>query len=176
MCATTDASGSFTIAGIPSAASGFAATVTGYMAGIWPLTGTADLTGWNVSLRSTARMSQFAANVGASLGATTGVVHAIAYDAAGNYLAGVTITTSPAGTVGYVAASGDAIATPAETGAAGEAFVFGLTPGQVDVTFSAPGLTCTLPSRDDWPAVTAGDTESVPIQAGGLTFAAANCK
>jgi hypothetical protein len=166
----------FSLPGVPAGSSGLVASASTYATGLWPFTVTdAGNTEWSSFLRPSAVIAKFAHDLGTTDSATAGAIHALFYDGSGNFLAGASITTSAGGTVGYTnAGSTGAAASPAVTTATGEAWVFGLTPGTIDVTMTAPGLACSY--TFGWPALDAGDTASEPIQAGGVTNVSARCK
>jgi hypothetical protein len=151
-------------------------SLSGYLPGIFPMTLTTTTTSWDTFLRTQALMSTFAGQIGATADGTTGMIHLIVNDASNSALAGVSVTTSPEGKVGYIDTTGAANPSLTATTAQGYGFVFEEPPGQVEVTFTVAGLTCTREGPNGWPATTSGATMTVPVVAGGITRAGAICK
>ena len=174
VCSTSDTSGGFSLSGVSDQRSGFTASLPGYVTGIWPLTPTGDLDGFGVFLRTTANANGLAASVGASFGAT-GAIHFEARGGAGTTRAGVSVSADPGGTVAYVVTPGKLSTSVVSTSSLGDGFVWELPEGDVTLTFSAPGSTCTRTSANGWAAGGAGATLTVPVKAGQITRAAVTC-
>ncbi|MFI5307404.1 MAG: hypothetical protein ACHQ53_08640 [Polyangiales bacterium] len=176
VCTMTDANGDFSIDGIGARRSGISASLTGYVTGLWPITPTGNVSGWTITLRKQARVTVLAQQLATTFGSSTGAMVFAAKDASGNPLAGVSVTVSSSGKVGYFAADGTKL-DPAltATSAHGEGFVFDVAPGDVGVTFTLAGHTCVRNGSEGWPA-TGNETMTVPVQAGKLTRAAAVCQ
>lgn len=173
-CVHPDAAGDFTLRGLTPTGSGLTIALPDYMTGVWPFSPTANVTGWIMVLRPTARMMHLGQQAGATLAPTTGAITFVARDGNDSALSGVSVTVSPAGRIGYMADGATIDPKLTATTAQGDGFVFDLPAGDVTITFSAAGRKCTRRVPEGWPAA-AGATMVVPIQAGALTRASAVC-
>jgi hypothetical protein len=174
-CAQTSTTGAFTITGVAATGSGLTTGRTGYYDEIWPMMPTSNLSGWTGYAFSSSAIPL--GEVDASVGVfDQGSIHFQAVDGSGNNLAGVAVSTSPSGTVGYLTAGGGAIdPSLTATSSNGSGFVFDIAYGQVNVTFTLPGHTCVLSNASGWTAMEAGATMSAPVRPGAITFTAAAC-
>ncbi|HEU0030604.1 MAG TPA: hypothetical protein VFQ53_08225 [Kofleriaceae bacterium] len=142
--ATTDASGNYTLTVTTNGAplDGFLkATKTGlkdtYLVPPAPLV--ADFSGASLNMVESNIYSALFALCSTSEDATKGVIALIVEDAAGNPVAGATVTSSPAPTKAcYNSSSGTPSGTVTETAADGTAYLFG-TVGNVTVSASGGG-------------------------------------
>jgi len=181
-CVTTDPSGAFSLPGVPATGSGVSGTLTGYFKGLWPFTLGGDLTGITLRLRTSTELTTWAAYMGVSTSqlSARGAILALAYSPGSPDvpLASVTVSSDPAGTIGYFT-----MATPSqpsiqvgETTASGEALILGVPAASAAVvTFSHAGLTCSADASDGWPSAQP-NTVAVPAPAGVLTLARVLCK
>ncbi len=175
VCTTTDVNGTINLTGLAASGDGITATFSGYPTGIWPITPTGNISGWTINLRTDARIATLATQVGATFGSTTGAIVFDAYDGSGNNLSGVSVST-PAGTVGYFTGTGAGLdSTLTATTSVGGGYIFGVPPGNVEVTFTSPGLVCARNGAEGWPG-SGSATTTVPVVAGELTRAAGACQ
>jgi hypothetical protein len=174
-CQPTDANGDATLSGLQATQDGISAAFSGYVTGIWPITPMGNILSWDVVLRSTTRIDNIATQMETTFNATLGAITFATYDGCGNSLAGVSVTTSAGGTVGYTDTTGDVSSVLTATTSQGSGFILGVAPGDVSLTFSAPGMTCARYSNEGWPG-SGTVTTVVPISAGALTRASTACQ
>jgi hypothetical protein len=175
-CTTTDSAGNFLLDGLAGSGDGFTASLTGYATGVWPITPTGNATGWAVLLRSTTRLDTLAQSVGTTFDSSTGALVFAAMDAAGNGLAGVSVSVGAGGKVAYFMTGGSTLdSTLTATTTSGGGFAFGVPAGTVGLTFTAPGKVCVRNGAEGWTGGT-GQTTTVPVVGGRLTRAAAVCQ
>jgi hypothetical protein len=176
-CVVSASTGAFTINGLTATGSGITGSLTGFVNGVWALTPTSNISSFTGYLRTPARMTTLASDVSSTFSSAAGVIHFIAYDAGGNGLAGVTVSTSGGGTIGYFDVAGATLSTAIpETSAEGGGMIFGLAPAaQVDVTFAIAGKTCVHHDSSGFAPKSASATMAVPVIAGAVTFAGGTC-
>jgi hypothetical protein len=127
-------------------------------------------------LRSTQHISAWAIQAGTTFDTTSGVIIFETYDGSGNPLSGASVTMSVAGTVVYFSSMGTGLdPTLTATTASGFAMAFQIAPGDVNVTFTAPGLTCARDEAEGWNPSSSSATTQVPVFAGEFTVARASC-
>lgn len=176
VCTTTDVNGTIALSGLGPSQDGITATLSGYPTGIWPITPTGNISGWTIFLRSDTRLATLAQQVGGVFGGSLGAIVFEAYDGSDNDLSGVSVSTGSGGTIGYFAGDGTGLnSTLTATTSNGGGYIFAVPPGDVDVTFSAPGLVCARSGSEGWPGSGSG-TVTIPVRAGELTRAAGACQ
>ena len=130
---------------------------------------------WTIDLRTAARVTNMAQSLGTTFDQSAGAIVFHAYDGNGNLVPNVTVSGT-GGLVGYLSPDESTISKTGPTTTSGTGYIFGLTPGTVNVVFSAAGLTCARDGVEAWPPTTSGAAVSVPVVAGDVSVAWVACQ
>ncbi len=176
-CTTSAADGTFTLDGVPSASSGVVVDASGYATGLWAMTASAPRVA--LAIRPADHATAWARALGTTFDSTstTGALAFSVVDGAGDPFVGATVTTTPAGRIGFFAGPGGGIdGTLTMTASPGGGWVYDLPSGTVGVGVTAPGKTCTRLSVFGWAPTAAGETLAAPVRAGEVSIVRVACE
>jgi hypothetical protein len=175
-CTTADASGGYSLTGVPATGSGVVGTAAGGVTTLWPLTLGGDAAN-DGKILTDVTIHTYAAEAHTSFGGGTGAIAFVVLDGAGNGYPGVEVVPVSGGDVGYFANLGSFLdGALTSTSATGAGYVFGLEAGTATLSISGASLaTCGPASGAAWVA-SAPQSVLAPVQAGAVTVVRIVCQ